>query len=116
MINRFWDKWKYEYLIDLRETHKYHCTNKNSTIHQVNDVVLVHSDKTPRSVWRVGVVIEFNKGKMDNKIRGAPVRLSNSSLLKRPVNKFYPNEYVRSNRQEPAHAENLTRSRRELRK
>ena len=41
------------------------------------------------------------------------MRLSNNSLLKRPVNKLYPTEYVRSNRQTPADTENLTRSRRE---
>ena len=41
------------------------------------------------------------------------VRLSNNSLLKRPVNKLYPIEYVPSNRQEPADTENLIRSRRE---
>ena len=50
---------------------------------------------------------------MDNNIRGALVRLSNNSLLKRSVNKLYPIENVRSNRQEPADTGNLTRSRRE---
>ena len=80
---------------------------------QVNDVVLVYSDKTPRSMWRMGVVTELIKGKMDNNIRGALVRLSNNSLLKRSVNKLYPIENVRSNRQEPADTGNLTRSRRE---
>ena len=64
-------------------------------------------------MWRMGVVTELIKGKMDNNIRGALVRLSNNSLLKRPVNKLYPIEYVRSNRQEPADTGNLTRSRRE---
>ena len=33
------------------------------------------------------------------------MRLSNNSLLKRPVNKLYPIEYVRSNRQELAETE-----------
>ena len=61
----------------------------------------------------MGVVTELIKGKMDNNIRGALVRLSNNSLSKRPVNKLYPIEYVRSNRKEPVNTENLTRSRRE---
>ena len=60
----------------------------------------------------MGVVTELIKGKMDNTIRGALVRLSNNSLLKHPVNKLYPIEDVRSNRQEPADTGNLTRSRR----
>ena len=76
-------------------------------------MVLVHSDKTPKPVWRMGAVTELIEGKMDNNIRGALVRLSNNSLLKRPVNKLYPIEYVQRNGQEPADTVNLTRSRRE---
>ena len=111
VINRFWNKWRYEYLVNFRETNKHYSTNKNQPFIQVNNVVLVHSDKTPRPMWRMGVVTELIKGKMDNNIRGALVRLSKNSLLKRPVNKLYPIEYVRSNRQEPADTGNLTRSR-----
>ena len=44
------------------------------------------------------------------------MRLSNNSLLKRPVNKLYPIEYARSNRQEPADTENFTQSRQEAAK
>ena len=113
VINRFWDKWRHEYLANLRETHKHYSTNRNQPFIQVNDVVLVHSDKTPRSMRRMGVVTERIKGKMDNNIRGALVRLSNDFLLKHPVNKLYPIKYVRSNRQEPAETGNLTRSKRE---
>ena len=63
-INRFWDKWRYEYLVNLRETHKY-CTNDlySKPFIQVNDVVLVHSDKTLRSVLRMGVVTGLIKEK-----------------------------------------------------
>ena len=93
VINRFWDKWRYEYLVNLRETHKYYCTNQNQPFIQINDVALVHSDKTPMSMWRMGVVTEIIKGKIDNNSRGALVRLSNNSLLKCPVNKLYPIEY-----------------------
>ena len=80
---------------------------------QVNDVVLVYSDKTPRSMWRMGVVTELIKVKMDNNIRRTLMILSNNSLIKHPINKLYPTEYVRHNRQEPADTGNLTRSRRE---
>ena len=64
-------------------------------------------------MWRMGVVNELIKGKMDNNIRGSLVRLSNNYLLKRPANKLYPIEYVQSNRQEPVETGNLTRSRQE---
>ena len=64
-------------------------------------------------MWKMGVVTELIKVKMDSNIRGALVRLSNSSMLKRPVSKSYMIEYVGINRQEPVDAKNLTRSRRE---
>ena len=50
VINRFGNKWRYEYLVNLREAHRYYCTNKNQPSIPLNDAVLVHSDKTPRSV------------------------------------------------------------------
>ena len=81
VVNRFSNNWRYEYLANLRETHKHYSTSKNQPFIQLNDVVLVHSDKKPRSMWRMGVVTELIKGKMDNNIRGALVRLSNNSLL-----------------------------------
>ena len=129
VINRSGDKWRFEYLVNLLETHKYYCPNKNQPFIQLSDVVSAHSDKTPRYMLRMGVVTGLIDGKMDNNIRGALVRtithcwsaqstyfvrlrLSDNSLLKRPVNIFFPFEYVRSNRQEPADTENLRRSRR----
>ena len=53
-------------------------------------------------MWRMGVVTELIKGKMNNNIRRALMRLSNNSPLKHPVNKLYPIEYAQSNREEPA--------------
>ena len=65
-------------MINLRETHKYYCTDKNQPFIQLDDVILVHSGKTRRSMWRMGVVTELIKSKMDNIIRGTPKKLSNN--------------------------------------
>ena len=65
-------------------------------------------------MWRMGVVTELIKGKMNNNIRRALMRLSNNSPLKHPVNKLYPIESAQRNREEPADTGNLTRSRREV--
>ena len=48
VINCFWNKWRYEYLVNLREPHKYYFTNKNQPFIRVNNVGLVHSDKAQR--------------------------------------------------------------------
>ena len=63
VINRFGDKWRYEYLVNLRVIHKYYCTNKNQPFIPLNDAVLVDSNKISKSMWRMVVVTELIKGK-----------------------------------------------------
>ena len=63
VINRFGDKWRYAYLVNLRVIYKYYCTNKNQPFIPLNDVVLVDSNKISKSMWRMVVVTELIKGK-----------------------------------------------------
>ena len=53
-------------------------------------------DKTPRSQWKLAKVIELLNGH-DNNVRGALVRTTQGSMLKRPVNKLYPIECIKYN-------------------
>ena len=52
VIIRFENKWRYEDLVNLSTN----IVPTKSTIHIINGVVLVHSDKTPRSMWKMEVV------------------------------------------------------------
>ena len=96
ILNHFWDRWQKEYLVNLRETHRnLQKRNINSPTVRVNDTVLIE-DKTPRSQWKLARVLELIKGH-DEKIRGALVRTSQGTELKRPANKLYPIECVKYN-------------------
>ena len=64
-------------------------------IASVGDVVIIHEDYVPRSLWRLGIVEGLSKGK-DGLVRGAKVRVGKTStLVSRPVTKLYPVEYFR---------------------
>ena len=96
VANRFWDHWKKEYLVNLREYQKIKHPNKHQQIVNVKDIVIVQEDKMPRSAWKVGIVEQVIKGTDDN-IRGAVVRVPRAkSLIKRPANRLYLIERVQN--------------------
>ena len=78
---------------------------------QQGDVVSIHDENLPRTLWRTGVVHELIK-RTDDKTRGAVIRVADkgkTSFLRRPVQRLFPFEI----RDEPAtetqsHVENLT--------
>ena len=96
LIKHFWDCWCKEYIANLRE---YHCTYQKISINltiKLKYLVLVHNDFVPRYLWRTGVVTELYYSNLDNKIRGAPVRLNRlGQTIKRPINKLYPSEMIK---------------------
>jgi len=55
IFNHYWQRWRIEYVTELREFHK---SQKRSgeLVLKPNDVVLISEDKISRSLWRVGVV------------------------------------------------------------
>ena len=61
-----------------------------------NDVVIVKDRKISRPYWRLAVVESIIVSK-DNKVRGAKVRLPNSSVLERPINMLHPIEPIKIN-------------------
>ena len=100
ILSHFWNRWRREYLINLRETHKMN-SHKSVNINP-GDVVLVHEDSAKRAQWKIAVVEELIRGK-DNEVRGARVRRSGKGkieLLNRPVQKLVPVECAVKNVQE----------------
>ena len=56
--------------------------------------MLVHNEKHPRALWKLGRVVNLIKGQ-DGKIRGAGIRVhsnTSSRILKRPSQMLYPLE------------------------
>ena len=95
ILNQFWRRWRTEYLLDLRESHRYGKGVQVDAPITIGDIVLVHSEDQPRAFWKVAKVEDIIKGR-DGRIRGATVRLpvkgSRSILLRRPLQLLYPLE------------------------
>ena len=94
-LDRFWKRWRQEYLLELRESHRYHRGHANPSQVSVGDVVIVHSADQPRGFWRLGRVKEVLVGR-DEKIRGAVLRVAGkgrqAKQLQRPLQLLYPLE------------------------
>ena len=97
LLNHFWKRWQSEYLIELRECHRYQLSKygSNPIPPSVGDIVLIHDQDRPRGQWRLAIVQEILSGS-DGHVRGAVVRtsskLGHSSLLRRSVRHLYPLE------------------------
>ena len=77
------DRWRHEYVVNLRETQRTSKLNINSLKVNVNDIVLVIYEKVLRHFWRIAIVLPST----DSEIRGAIVRIAKiNTILKRPVN------------------------------
>ena len=82
ILNHCWYRSKKEYLMNLREHHKFKLQKFNRSQIQLKDVLIVEEERQPRSMWRFGIAEELLQGK-DGKIRGAKVRIhKTNSILK----------------------------------
>ena len=96
VMDHFWQRWRKEYLIELRDCHR--RTGVTSGSHppvMVGDIILVHDQDHPRTFWRLGKVENLIES-FNNKVRGARVRVGSksgrSSILRRAVQLHYPLE------------------------
>ena len=94
-VNRFWERWRKEYLLELRESHRYSRGHLNPSHVSVGDIVIVHSTKQPRGFWKLGRIKELLIGR-DGEVRGAVLRVASKGLqatvLQRPIQLLYPLE------------------------
>ena len=95
VCEHFWKRWKREYLLELRESHRHsNRPPKKSHCSQiaVGDMVLVHEDSKPRGFWKV----ESLTTGADGLTRGAVVMATSSvnrpTVLRRPLQLLYPLE------------------------
>ena len=98
VLEHFWTRWKKEYLLELRDSHrhvKHPPKESNCGTISVGDIVLVHEDNRPRGFWKVAKVESLIKG-ADGLTRGAIVKVHSSgkrsTLLRRPVQLLCPLE------------------------
>ncbi|XP_066926063.1 uncharacterized protein [Clytia hemisphaerica] len=97
-LNTFGKRWKTEYLLELRETHKKLARKNSSEMINENDIVLINEENVKRNDWRKGRVSKLLRGR-DGKVRGAELVVVNkygNGILRRPINKLFPFEYHHS--------------------
>ena len=102
LLRHWWDRWKHEYLVNLRESHNLSSTKRGEPQIKQGDVVTVHQDKVPRGFWHLGKIEHLIESK-DGKVRGATLKVvspgGKMSLINRPLSKLFPVEIV--NREAP---------------
>ena len=94
LMQKFWQRWKSEYLLELRNSHKAEKGTPKREMIAEGDVVLVHDDLVKRSFWKIGLVTEVIPGR-DDVVRGAVVKVCSGgscTLLRRPIQCLYPLE------------------------
>ena len=91
---RFWERWKNEYLLEMREFHRIRKPDRgNREIVKEGEVVAVFDEMHPRSFWRLGRIEGIIRSS-DGGVRGAQVRVKtksgSSTILRRPIQHLYP--------------------------
>jgi hypothetical protein len=99
----FWNRWRREYLADLREHHKVSTKNGNRKV-SIGDVVLVYEENVKRGKWRVGRIESLVTGR-DQEVRGERVKVNTRETgrtvyLNIPLEKLYPIELGESERKD----------------
>lgn len=98
LIDHFWNRWSKEYLLELRESHRYASGETALKGITVGEMVVIHDENHRRGSWKMGRVERLIESK-DHENRAAIVRVSSGEgkprTLRRPINKLYPLE-VRS--------------------
>ena len=90
LLDHFWSRWKKEYLNILRDSQRNGQGRIISSIPNVNDIVIIHDEKLPRQLWRLGRIVKILHSN-DGRVRGAEVKVGKTkSIIRRPVNKLYP--------------------------
>ena len=83
IVNSFYERFLSEYLPQLQIRSKWTTTKENLN---VNDLVLVMEEDTPRGKWPMGVVSAIEHSS-DGLVRAATVRYNNKEK-RRPINKL----------------------------
>uniref|UniRef100_A0A1X7UFW8 DUF5641 domain-containing protein n=1 Tax=Amphimedon queenslandica TaxID=400682 RepID=A0A1X7UFW8_AMPQE len=62
VMDKFWSRWRNEYLLNLRERYPTGHKKSSQKIIKIGNIVVVHSDELPHSLWRLGRVMEVITG------------------------------------------------------
>ena len=94
LITQYWNVWRKEYLLSLRERGLFHRNKKSSTSIPVpGELVLIEDmeQHVPRAHWKLGRIVNVNTG-ADGLVRSVNVKMPNQKVLKRSLSHVYPME------------------------
>ncbi|GBM89625.1 hypothetical protein AVEN_270736-1 [Araneus ventricosus] len=78
LMNHFWNRWRKEYLLDLRSA--YISTQPGKIISfKVNDIVLINDERYPRNMWMMGRILELCSGR-DGKVRSLLIKTPKGNI------------------------------------
>ena len=69
-IDRFWERWRREYLVELREAHRQCGNGSRAPRIAKGDIVIIHDEGQLQGMWSLGVVEEVLIGN-DSEVRAA---------------------------------------------
>ena len=103
VIQQFTNRWRKEYLLNLREQSVCNSKGKNGSI-SVGDIVIIKNDKTNRNFWKLAMVENLLRGE-DNMVRAAVVKVVGGKgdqlqRLRRPIQHLIPIEVRAEERQD----------------
>ena len=73
--NHFWERWRHEYVVNLRETQRGSKLNLNVSKINVNDIVLVYGEKVPKHFCRIAIVAGILPTDFSSESRGTIVKI-----------------------------------------
>uniref|UniRef100_A0A7I5E6D1 Integrase catalytic domain-containing protein n=1 Tax=Haemonchus contortus TaxID=6289 RepID=A0A7I5E6D1_HAECO len=94
VVEKFWERWHFEYLTQLRELQ---VINRKQSRHiklrepKIGEIVLVEQENIPRGSWCFGKIQDVIKSS-DGLIRSVKLLMPNKHIWYRPVTKIYPLE------------------------
>ena len=96
ITQKFWNRWRKEYLTELRESHRtLLARRKASNVVKDGEVVVIHDENLPRGQWQFGRIQQVIRGS-DGQVRGVRIRTQTktgrSTVLQHPVQLLYPLE------------------------
>ena len=92
VLDHFWNRWRREYLTELRENHR-RSKKESSDDVTVGDVVIIHDD-VQRGLWKLGLIESKITGKDGNTRAVVRVRSGQgtSAFYRRPLQRLCPLE------------------------
>ncbi|XP_055944124.1 uncharacterized protein LOC129975174 [Argiope bruennichi] len=78
ILNHFWNRWRKEYLLNLRSAYISPQPGKICSF-KVNDVVLINDERYPRNMWMIGRILELCPGR-DGQVRSLLIKTPKGNI------------------------------------